>query len=475
MSSDLTGFISLLRKKGLLSEINVPVDSVYEAGEIASQVVAKGGNALLFSNIKGSDFPLFMNAFGTAELMCHALGVDSISDLAKLGEHIFDPYTLCGKTPFSSAFSVKKYLGVFPNVIPEPKKLIAEHPNFSKLPALKTYPLDGGKFITTAITVLKDPETNVQNKGLYRLQIFSDGRLGLHFHKNKDGAKILQKYRNRNKKMPVSIAVGVDPLLLYCASAPLPMFFDEFRFAGLIKGAPIKLRKSRLSDLLVPAHSHFVFEGYCDPNETRLEGPFGDHTGYYSEVSEHAVFTPLLTVRQKHPIFTATVTGAPLKEDYFLGFATERLFLPTLKLMCNEINDIHFFPEGVFHGALTVSVNDTSFSAVRKVFNFIWGSGQLCTSKFIVAVDKDVDIFDRTAVLWRIFNNVDYEKDIVISKGALDDLDTSSGVATDFGKMGARIGIDATSKRRGTAQVKAEVPPAIKQLVRNRWNDYGIF
>lgn len=469
MFYDLRGYISLLRKNGLLCEINAPVDSVYEAGEIASRVVAKGGNALLFSNIKNADYPLLMNAFGTAELTCRALGVKTIEQLENIGNKIFSPSFFTAKSPFSSSFYVSKYLGFFPQIVPEPFGLTQEKPSFLRLPILKTYPQDGGKFITTAVTVLIDPETKIQNAGLYRLQVFSDGKLGLHFHQNKDGMNILKKWQQKNQKMPVSIAVGVDPLLLYCASAPLPPFLDEFRFAGLIKGAPIKLRKSRLSSLLIPAFSEFVFEGYCDPNEMRIEGPFGDHTGYYSETSPHAVFTPLLTVRRENAIFTATVTGEPLKEDYFLGFATERLFLPALKLMCSEIENIHFFPEGVFHGAVTVSVNDSSFNAVRKVFNFLWGSGQLSTSKFIVVVDKNTDIFDRTAVLWRIFNNVDYDKDIVISKGALDDLDTSSG------KTGSRIGIDATSKRRGVAQTKAEVPAFIKQLVTNRWNEYGIF
>ncbi len=475
MFNDLHGYISLLRKKGLLSEINVEVDSVYEAGEIASRTVAQGKNALLFNNIKNSDFPLLMNHFGTAEMMCLMLRAKNIFDLEKIGSRIFDPSFLNATSPFSCALKSSKYLGLFPIIVPEPKGLIVEKPNFTNLPILKTYPQDGGKFITTAITVLIDPETNRQNAGLYRLQVFPDGKLGLHFHKNKDGAKILKKWQQKNKKMPVSIAIGVDPLLLYSASAPLPQFINEFCFAGLIKGSSIRLRKSRLSNLLVPAYSDFVLEGYCDPNEMRIEGPFGDHTGYYSEKSNHAVFTPQLTIRRKNAIFTATVTGAPLKEDYFLGLATERLFLPALKLMCNEIEDIHFFPEGVFHGALTVSVNDSSFNAVRKVFNFLWGLGQLSTSKFIIAVDKGTDIFDRTSVLWKLFNNVDYEKDIVISKGALDDLDTSSDTTTDNAKSGARIGIDATDKRRATAQTKAEVPHYIKKLVTNRWNDYGIF
>ncbi len=475
MFRDLSDYIKTLETKGLLAIIKAEVDSVFEAGEIASRTVKTGGPALLFTNIKNAKYPLFMNGFGTAEMLCTALGVKSTAELEAIGNRIFNGNIFNACSPFSSLLTALGYRGVFPITVPEPKGLVLEKPKISELPILKTYPLDGGPFITTGITILKDPETQRQNAGLYRLQVYPDGKMGLHFHKNKDGAKILNKWKAKGKKMPVSIAVGCDPVLLYCASAPLPCFFDEFRFAGLLNNAPVKLRKSRLSDLLVPATAEFVFEGYCDPLEIRTEGPFGDHTGYYSAAEPHAVFTPLLTVRRKNPVFTATVTGKPLMEDYFLGFATERIFLPALKLLCNEIENIHFFPEGVFHGCVAVSVNNSSPGAVRKVLNFIWGSGQLCTSKFVVIVDKNTDVFSRTEILWRLFNNVDFEKDIVISKGLVDDLDTSSSDSNSpFGKIGARIGIDATSKRRGNAQIVAEVPENVKKRVSERWNQYGI-
>lgn len=474
MFSSLAQYVSHLKKHNLLTEIETQVDPFFEAGEIASRVVANGGPALLFKNIKGSPYPLLMNAFGSERLLCHALSAASLSELKKRGETVFGQGLLLAKTPFSAAFKTLPTLGYFPITVPEPSDLVAEKPDLSKLPVLKTYPLDGGRFITMGITVLSDPETGAQNVGLYRLQVLGDGRLGLHFHKNKDASKILEKWKNRGEKMPVAVVVGCDPAVLYSASAPTPQFLDEFRLAGLLNGRPLKLRKCRTVPLLVPAQSEFVLEGYCNPQETVIEGPFGDHTGYYSAAEPHAVFTPALLVRKENPIFWATVTGKPIKEDYFLGLATEKLFLPAIKLLCPEIHGIHFFPEGVFHGCLTVSVNESSFGAVQKVFNFIWGMGQLCTSKLIIAVDKSVDIENVSEVLWRVFNNVDFKRDVCVSKGFLDDLDTASPTVKGEAKSGTKIGIDATQKWHGDGQTEAAVPPEIIQKVTKRWREYGL-
>ncbi len=474
MFSSLSDYVAHLKKHNLLTEIDVEVDPLFEAGEIASRVVKKGGPALLFKNIKGSPYPLLMNAFGSERLLCHGLSVDSLQELSKKGECIFGQDLISAKTPFSAAIKTVSISGYFPITVPEPSGLIAERPDFAKLPVLKTYPYDGGRFITMGITVLKDPETSQQNAGLYRLQVFENGSLGLHFHKNKDAAKILRKWKEKNKKMPVAVVVGCDPAVLYSASAPTPFFLDEFRLAGLLNRQPLKLRKCRTVPLLVPADSEFVLEGYCNPNETVVEGPFGDHTGYYSACEPHAVFTPTLLIRKENPIFWATVTGKPIKEDYYLGLATEKLFLPTIKMLCPEIENIHFFPEGVFHGCLTVSVNDSSLGAVRKVFNFIWGFGQLCTSKLIVAVDKNVNIHSLSDVLWRVFNNVDFERDVCIAKGFLDDLDTATPTDKGGVKQGAKVGIDATSKRRGEGQIMASVPTEIVEKVTKRWRSYSI-
>lgn len=474
MYNGLSDYIKKLQREKMLVEIEAQVDPLFEAGEIASRVAAKGGPALLFKNIKGSPYPLLMNAFGNADLLCTAFCVDSLQELSKKGSRLFGQKLLSSATPFAAALSAFSMSGAFSITVPEPKDLVCERPDFSVLPILKTYPYDGGKFITMGVTVLRDPDTARQNAGLYRLQVYDDGKLGLHFHKNKDASLILEKWRRKRQPMPVSVVVGCSPSVLYAASAPLPPFFDEFRFAGLLDNAPLRLRKCRTNGLLVPADSEFVFEGYCDPFKTRIEGPFGDHTGYYSAADNHAVFTPTNLVRKKDPVFWATVTGKPLKEDYYLGLATERLFLPVIKTLCPEIEDMHFFPEGVFHGCVTVSVGDSSFGAVRKVFNFIWGMGQLCTSKLIIAVDKDTDIFNRSEVLWRIFNNVDFERDICVSKGFLDDLDTATPQSADGSKQGTKIGIDATSKRRGDGQIKAEVPLQTAKKVTLRWHEYGI-
>ena len=476
MSGSLTDYIKLLKKNNQLAVINAETDPVYEIGEIAARTVASGGPALLFKNVKGSKYPLFMNGFGTAERAALSLGFRSMDELERKSSVLSGTELFNSSSPFSAALGAMKLSPFFPSVTSEPAGLIAEKPNFSCLPALKTYPEDGGRFITTGITVLKDPETGRQNYGLYRLQIYDDGRLGLHFHNGKDAVRIFEKWRAAGGRMPVAVAVGCDPCLLYAASAPLPDFIDEMRFAGLVRGFPVSLRRCRTCELLVPSYSEFVFEGYCDTVEKRLEGPFGDHTGYYSATAEYPVFTPVLTVRRKNPVFTATVTGKPLKEDYFMGLATERLFLPVLKLMCPEICNLHFFPEGVFHGCVAVSVKNSFAGAVGKIFHFIWGNGQLKNSKFIIAVDADVDVFNRTEVLWRLFNNVDFERDITVDRGTLDDLDSSSPSDITFlpGKIGGRIGIDATSKRCGTAQITAKVPERIKKKVTERWNEYGI-
>lgn len=467
--NSLTDYVKYLKKLKQLSIIDCKVDPYLEVGEIASRCVKQNKKALLFTNVKGAKYSLFMNGFGSSKRMALSLGYDNINDLKKPFQKLLNNTNL--SSPFSALFSTafSGTMGIFPLKMTG-GDYICEKTDFTFLPALQTYSGDGGKFITMGLTFLIDPETKKQNCGMYRLQIYDKNTLGLHIHSGKDGDKIFQKYKALNKPMPVSIVVGCEPSIIYSATAPLPFGFDEIMLAGFLRKSPLHLRKCVTNDIYVPYHSEFVFEGYVDCNETRLEGPFGDHTGYYSKADYYPVFHSVLTARRHTPIFMATVTGKPIMEDYFLGLATEKIFLPILKMLCPEIYDLHFFPEGIFHGCVIVSIDNCHCGAVRKVLNFVWGSNQLMFSKFVIIVDIGVNINDFSEVLWRLFNNVDLDKDLYFEGGSLDILDRMNG------GFGTKCGIDATDKtkyRKGIMP-SAEIPQKIINLVDSKWGDYNI-
>lgn len=476
MYRDLQDFVRALEQRGLLKRIKAEVDSELEVTEIVDRVVKSGGPALLFENVKGSEFPLLINAFGTYERMNLALGVESLDDIAREIEELIDISNYVGfLNKIRSATRLAKLAQIFPKRVKQGAcQEVVEEPNLNKLPILKCWPGDGGKFLTLPLVITRDPETGAQNMGMYRLQVFDEKTTGMHWHLHKDGREIYEKYRRLGQKMPVAVALGCDPATIYASTAPLPKQIDEMLFAGFLRKAPVEVVKCKTCDIYVPANAEFVLEGYVDIDEFREEGPFGDHTGYYSLKDYYPVFHITCMTRKKNPIYPATVVGKPPMEDCYLGKATERIFLPFLKMLLPEIVDINFPLEGVFHNCVIVSIKKRFPGHAKKVMHALWGIGQMMYTKIIVVVDENVDPKDISTVAWKVFNNVDPRRDVVIVDGPLDALDHSSPLR----HYGSKMGIDATKKWREEGHEREwpddiAMDPKIKELVDRRWKEYG--
>jgi len=492
----LGDFVAALEKRGELRRVRVEVDPELEIAEIADRVMRKGGPALLFERVKGSAYPLLINAMGSRERMALALGaedpeggpsldakaseIDGLLDWAWAQAR--DPSALgsipgaLAKVPGAVAH-LPALLSLLPKRVSRPpcQEVISDAEGFDSLPILKCWPQDGGRFLTLPVVCTCDPETGERNMGMYRMQVYDDRSAGMHWHLHKDGARIFEKYRERGESMPVAVALGSDPAVTYASTAPLPEGLWEMVFAGFLRGRSAEVSEATLSGLEVPADAEFVLEGHVDPDERRLEGPFGDHTGYYSLPDYYPVFHLDRITRRKDPIYPATIVGVPPKEDCWMAKATERLFLPFLRRLCPEIRDISMPIEGVFHNCVVVSIRKRYPGQARKVMNFIWGMGQMMYSKLIVVVDEEVDPSDYSAVAWRAFNNVDAGRDLALSEGPLDALDHSSPSP----RYGTRLGIDATRKLPEEGHPR-EWPDSIAMdegvvhLVDGRWSDYGI-
>jgi len=477
---DLQEFIKHLEKKKLLKRIKVKVDPVLEITEIADRVSKKYGPALLFENVKGSKYPVLINAMGTYERMNMALGVKNLDDIGDdIAEFINMTNYLGLINKVKSVPRLTRMVNVFPIKLHKKgacQQVINKNPDLSKLPILKCWPQDGGKYITLPLVFTKDPETNTQNVGMYRLQVFDKKTTGMHWHLHKDGREIYDKYKKLGGKMPVSVALGCDPAITYSATAPLPKMIDEMMFAGFLRKSPVKLVKSITNDIYIPADAEFVLEGYVDVNEDlRLEGPFGDHTGYYSLADYYPVFHITCITHKRKPVYPTTIVGKPPMEDCYLGKATERIFLPLLKMQFPEIVDINFPLEGVFHNCVIVSIKKRFPGHAKKIMNSLWGMGKMMYTKMIVVVDENIDPKDISTVAWKVFNNIDAKRDLVISEGPLDALDHAS----DFPHYGHRLGIDATKKWKSEGHKREwpddiEMDEKVVNLVSRKWAKYGI-
>jgi 4-hydroxy-3-polyprenylbenzoate decarboxylase len=367
-------------------------------------------------------------------------------------------------------------MSLIPKKISRPpcQEIIDDAAGFDSLPALKCWPLDGGRFLTLPLVCTQDEESGTKNMGMYRMQIYDNKTAGMHWHLHKDGARLFETYKAQGKRMPVAVALGCDPAVSYASTAPLPGGIWELTFAGLLRGKSAEVCKATLSNITVPADAEFILEGYVDPDELRKEGPFGDHTGFYSLEDDYPVFHLQRITRRKKPVYPATVVGIPPKEDCWMAKATERLFLPLLKELCPEITDLSMPLEGVFHNCVIVSIKKRYPGQARKVMNFLWGMGQMMYVKCIIVVDAEVDPKNSPEVAWRAFNNVDGRRDLVLSDGPLDALDHSSPLP----RYGTRIGIDATAKGPDEGHTRPwpdplTMDPAIIELVNRRWKDYG--
>lgn len=477
---DLQDFIKHLEEKCLLKRIRTEVDSELEITEITDRVSKQYGPALLFEKVKGSAYPVLINAMGTYERMSMALGVEKLDDIGGSIEEFIDMCSYIGLTEkMQSLPKLAKMDTVFPIKLHERgacQEVIEKDPDLNTLPILKCWPKDAGRFITLPLVITKDPETNIQNMGMYRLQIYDKNTTGMHWHLHKDGREIYNKYRKFGGRMPVSVALGCDPAVIYSAAAPLPKMIDEMMFAGYLRKEPVKLVKSVTNDIYVPADAEFIIEGYVDVNEElRLEGPCGNHTGYYSSADYYPVFHVTCITHKKNPVYPTTIVGKPPMEDCYIGKATERIFLPLLRRQYPEIIDINLPLEGVFNGCAIVSIKKRYPGHGKKIMNSLWGIGQMMYTKMIIVVDENVSPQDVSTVAWKVFNNIDAKRDVVISEGPLDALDHASNLP----HYGYRMGIDATKKWPSEGHLRQwpddiEMSEEIKELVSRRWAEYDI-
>ncbi len=476
---DLQEFISFLEQKKELKRISVPVDWNLEITEITDRVSKAHGPALFFENVKGSPYPVVTNAFGSYKRMAYALGVEDLEDISKEIAGLLDLSKFSGLgNVVKSMPQYAKLAYIFPKTVAKGacQEVKENDPDLNTLPILKCWPEDGGRYITLPLVITRDPDTGTQNVGMYRLQVFDKNTTGMHWHLHKDGRSIFEKYRANGERMPISVAIGTDPATTYAATAPMPSFINEFLLAGYLRKKSLPLVRSINSEILVPADAEFILEGYVDPNEPlRKEGPFGDHTGYYSLADEYPVFHVTTITHKKKPVYPATVVGQPPMEDCFLGKATERIFLPILKTQFPEIVDLNFPLEGVFHNCVIISIDKRYPGHAKKIMHSVWGMGQLMYTKLVIVVDKDIDPQNISMVAWKAFNNIDAGRDVVIVEGPLDALDHSSPLP----HYGHKMGIDATRKWKEEGHTRewpkdiAMAPETIAKVT-ERWKNYGL-
>jgi len=477
--NDLREFIAFLEDKKELVRIKTEVDPILEVTEITDRISKKGGPALLFEKVKGSKIPLAINLFGSYQRMSWALGVNDFSTInQKFSSLLKVDLDLNLRRKLEALYDLYKLSASRPKEVKKaPSQEIVKEGDFSLFdyPILKCWPGDGGCFITLPLVITKDPESGKQNMGMYRMQVFDEKTTGMHWHTHHDGAVNYRKTAKLGKKLEVAVALGGDPVTIYSATAPLPYGIEELFFAGFFRGKPVEVVRAKTVDLLVPARAETILEGYVEGGEERIEGPFGDHTGYYSVAADYPVFHVTCITQRKNPIYPATIVGRPPMEDCYMGKATERIFLPFIKMQLPEIVDINLPVEGVFHNCALISIKKSYPMQARKVINAIWGLGQMMFTKFIFIFDEDVNVQDLSEVAWKAFNNVDPARDITVVEGLLDVLDHSSNKPI----YGAKMGIDATKKwseegyqREWPAEI--QMSAEIKKLVDKRWKEYGI-
>ncbi len=469
---NLQSFLRKLEEHNDIIKIDVPVSTELEMTEIADRVSKAQGPALLFQNAEGYDYPVAMNVMGSEKRMSMALGADNLDDIGKEIEKYLNLENYLSVSGLvKSVPRLLRLLHVFPCRSfrkGDCQQVIEKEPDLFSLPVLKCWPQDAGRFFTLPLVFTKEAESRRQNVGMYRMQILDRTSTAMHWHKHKDGSEIFQSYAAKGRRMPVAVALGCDPAITYAATSPLPKMIDEMMFAGWLRKARVKLVKCITNDIYVPADAEFVLEGYVDPKEDLVrEGPFGDHTGYYSLADDYPRFHVTCITHRREPVYPATVVGKPPMEDCYMAKATERIFLPFLRLQIPELADMNLPLEGVFHNCAIVSVRSRYPGAARKVMNAIWGMGQMMYTKMIVTVDESVDVRDLSKVRDAVLHNVRGRESLFFSNGPLDALDHSSGTAL----YGCRLGVDATEN--GISQEKEVENSFIVISVKKEYNFQG--
>jgi 4-hydroxy-3-polyprenylbenzoate decarboxylase len=444
----LREFLDRLEVAGELVRIREPVDPVLEMAALADRAAKQGGPALLFENPKGGGLPVAMNLFGTRRRTSWALSCDDFED------HARELRALLRMAPPQSLWDKLKLLPKLGKLASMAPKHVSAGPSQdvvlkdgidvrALLPVLTTWPHDGGPFITLPQVITRDPETGIRNVGMYRIQVLGPRRLAMHWQLHKTATAHYRGYKAKGERMPVAIALGGDPALTYCASAPLPPNVDEYLFAGFLRGEAVRTVKGVATGLDVPADADVIIEGFVDTSAPLVrEGPFGDHTGFYSLADDYPALDIVAVTHRKDAIYPATVVGPPPVEDQWLGKATERMFLPMLQMIAPEIVDMCMPVEGVFHNLCLLSIKKEHPGQAKKVIHGLWGSGQMAQTKTLVVFDEDVDVQDVPQAAWRAFANVDVRRDLVVADGPVDVLDHAS----QHFAYGGKIGIDATRK-----------------------------
>jgi 4-hydroxy-3-polyprenylbenzoate decarboxylase len=481
--TNLNEFIEFLEDRGELRRIKSLVSRDLEITEIADRVVKSGGPALLFENVDGFEIPITMNLYGTHQRVAWALGVENIDDLTSRVRKLLG---MAQGPPSGFVNKIRALHDLVGLARSQPKivkngpcqdvVIVGDEVDVNIIPALKCWPDDAGRYITLPLVISRDPDTGVRNVGTYRMQIYDSKTTGMHWQTHRVGAHHLRLgSEKRIDKLEVAVALGGDPTTMWSGSMPLPPGLDEIAISGVIRQEQVEMVKCKTIDIEVPAHAEFILEGYVVPGETRMEGPFGDHTGYYSPAEEYPVFHLTAITHKLQPVYPTTMVGRPPTEDHFMGKASERLMLPALQIVVPEIVDMNMPAEGIFTNYVLVSIKKEYPGHARKVMYALWGIGQMMLVKGIIVVDHHVDIRNISEVAWRVGANIDPAQDVVIVEGPVDDLDHAARTP----KYGSKIGIDATSK--GTDEGRSrEWPPDIKSddetrsLVDRKWGEYGI-
>jgi 4-hydroxy-3-polyprenylbenzoate decarboxylase len=473
---DLRDWIALLEREGELVRIAAEVDPHLEVTEIVDRTVKAGGPALLFERPKGSQHPLLINQFGTERRMCLALGVDRLDDAGhKLAEvlEMQPPEGLRDKV--AGLMKLKSIADSRPKSVRsgpcQEIVLTGDEVNLDLLPIQTCWPGDAAPFITLPAVITKDPGTGGRNVGMYRMQKIDRRSTYMHWQIHKDGR---MDYLATEGRLDVAVAIGLDPVSAYSASAPLPKHVDELMLAGFLRGEAVELVQAKTVDLEVPATAEIVLEGYVETGDEGTEGPFGDHTGYYTAPEPFPVFHVTAMTMRRDAIYPSIVVGKPPAEDAWLGKATERIFLPAVRMSVPEIVDYDLPVAGAFHNCAIVSIHKTFPGQAQKIMHAIWGLGMLSLTKCVVVVDEWVDVHDYEEVFFRVTANVDPKRDVLHSEGPVDHLDHAPG--TQF--VGGKLGIDATHKlqEEGARPWPEEIrmSPEVEELVTRRWAEYGL-
>ncbi len=479
--ADLREFINALEKRRELRRIRIEVDPELEITEITDRVSKQFGPALLFENVRGHSMPVLINALGSRERMKIALGINDYSDITERLAELTDV-----KSPQGLIEKIKMVprLADLGKMFPKPvkdgacKEVILREGKFSlfDFPIIKCWPEDGGRFITLPLVFTKNPETGKRNCGMYRMQVYDEATTGMHWQVHKQGANHLRMLKRKGGgRLEVAVAIGADPITTFAAIMPLPDDLDEMMIAGFLRGKPVEMVKGETVDIEVPANAEIVLEGYVDSDERRTEGPFGDHTGYYTLEDEFPVFHLTCVTHRKKPIYQTTIVGKPPMEDCWMGEAIERIFLPLMQRQFPEIVDYHMPFAGVFHNLMIVSIRKNYPGHARKVMNSIWSLPQAQFTKCVIVVDEDTDVRDLNQVSWRVLNNIDPERDIQFMLGPVDQLDHAARLAS----YGSKMGIDGTRKWKSEGFARSwpkelQMCEEVKSRIDALWSKLGL-